>query len=131
MSNRDLIKTFTAEGTITPSRIAKCGANDYGLLQAAASTDKTIGVVMPLGSLNQGLTYASGDTVEVMLDGVADLQIGGTVTRGDLLISDANGCGITATGTAGTNYRIIGIALVSGVANDIIPVLLTPGSFQA
>ena len=130
MSNRDIIKSYTAEAAITPCRIVKPGAADYGLAQAAASTDKAIGVSMPLGSLNMGVNYASGDTVDVMHDGIADLQLGGTVTRGDLLISDASGCGIVATGTAGSNYRIIGIALVSGVANDIIPVLLTPGSFQ-
>jgi hypothetical protein len=85
---------------------------------------------MPLGSLNMGVNFASGDTVDVMHDGIADLQLGGTVTRGDLLTSDASGQGITATGTAGTNYRTIGMAIVSGVSGDIIPVLLTPGSFQ-
>lgn len=125
MSNRDIIKSYSAEGTISPCRIVKCGANDYGVAQAAASADKVIGVSTPLVSV------LSGDSVEVMHDGIADVQLGGTVTRGDLLISDAAGQGITATGTAGSNYRIVGIALVSGVSGDIIPVLLTPGSYQA
>lgn len=124
MSNRDIIKSYLSEGTISPCRIVKCGANDYGVAQAAAAADKIIGVTMPLVSV------ASGDSVEVMHDGICDVQLGGTVTRGDLLISDTSGQGITATGTAGINYRIVGIALVSGVASDIIPVLLTPSSFQ-
>ena len=68
--------------------------------------------------------------MEVAHDDIADVVLGGAVTRGDLLTSDANGAAITATAAAGTNIRVIGIALVSGVAGDIIPVLLNPTSFQ-
>jgi endonuclease YncB( thermonuclease family) len=124
MSNRDLIKSYSSEGTIAPCRIVKPGANDYGVAVAAAAADKLIGVTMPL------ISVVSGDTVEIMHDGICDLQLGGTVTRGDQLTSDASGQGITATASAGSNVRVIGIAIVSGVSGDIIPVLLSPGSFQ-
>lgn len=124
MSNRDIVKNYNSEGDILPCRLVKFGSNDYGVVQASASSDKIVGVSVPL------ITVASGDTVDVAQDGIADVQLGGTVTRGDLLTSDANGCAITAAPSAGTNARIIGMAQVSGVANDIIPVLVEIGSFQ-
>lgn len=124
MSNRDIAKSYSAEGAIAPCRIVKPGAADYGVLQAAAVSDKLIGITVPL------VSAGSGDSVDVIHDGIADLQLGGTVTRGDLLTSDANGQGVTAAPAAGTNNRVIGSALVSGVSGDIIPVLLSVGSFQ-
>ena len=124
MANRDLVKSYTAESAIGPCRIVKPGANDFGVAIAAAAADKVFGVTLPL------ITVAIGDSVEVAHDDIADVVLGGTVTRGDLLTSDANGAAITATAAAGTNIRVIGIALVSGVAGDIIPVLLNPTSFQ-
>ena len=124
MANRDLVKSYLAEGTIGPCRIVKPGANDYGVAIAAAATDKLIGVTLPL------ISVIAGDSVEVAHDDIADVVLGGTVTRGDLLTSDANGAAITATAAAGSNVRVIGIAVVSGVAGDIIPVLINPGSFQ-
>lgn len=124
MANREITKSYTAEGAISPCRIVKPGAADYGVLAAAAVGDKLIGVTVPT------ITVATGDSVDVIHDGIADVQLGGTVTRGDLLTSDANGQGVTAAPAAGTNNRVIGSALVSGVSGDIIPVLLSPGSFQ-
>src|SRR5512133_80103 len=124
MANRDIAKSYSAEGAISPCRIVKPGAADYGVLQAAAVGDKLVGITVPL------VSAATGDTVDVIHDGIADLQLGGTVTRGDLLTSDATGQGVTAAPAAGTNNRVIGVALVSGVSGDIIPVLLSAGSFQ-
>lgn len=124
MANRGLVKSYSAEGAISPCRIAKFGAADYGVLQAAAATDKLVGVTVPL------ITVGSGETVDVIHDGIADVEYGGNVTRGDLLTSDANGKAITATAAAGSNIRVIGVALVSGVAGDICPVLLDLTSFQ-
>jgi len=124
MSNREIIKSYSAEGTISPCRLVKPGAADYGVVVATAGADKVIGVTMPLVSV------VSGDSVEIMHEGIADLQLGGTVTRGDLLMSDGTGQGIVAAAGAGANVRTIGTALVSGVSGDIIPVLLSPGSFQ-
>ncbi|WLT30082.1 capsid cement protein [Geothrix sp. PMB-07] len=124
MSNPQIVKCFTAEGTILPYRIVKPGAGDFGVVQAAAAADKIIGVTMPLVSV------VSGDSVEVAQEGIAEVKLGGTVTRGDFLVSDASGQAITAAPAAGTNNVLLGRAQISGVSGDIIPVLLTLGSFQ-
>lgn len=124
MANRGLVKTYSAEGAISPCRIVKPGAADYGVLQAAAVSDKLFGVTGP------SFAIASGESVDIIHEGIVELQLGGTVTRGDQLTSDASGQGTTAAPAAGTNNRVIGIALVSGVSGDIIPVLLGPGSVQ-
>ena len=42
----------------------------------------------------------------------------------------ANGQGVTAAPAAGVNNRVIGIAIVSGVSGDIIPVLLSVSTLQ-
>jgi len=102
----------------------KPGAADNRALPAAASTDKIFGITGPV------VSAASGDPVDVIHDGIADLKLGGTVTRGDLLTSDASGQGITAAPTAGNNARFGAVALVSGVSGDIIPVKVTLGSVQ-
>lgn len=123
MANNGLTKAYTAEGTINPFRIVKVGAADYGVLQAAAATDKSIGITTEVDA-------AAGERCDVVHDGIADLKLGGTVARGDLLTSDANGQGVSAAPSAGTNNRVIGVALVSGVVGDVVPVLINPGSVQ-
>lgn len=124
MANRGLVKSYSAEGAISPCRIVKFGAVDYGVLQAAAGADKVVGVTVPL------ITVASSETVDVIHDGIADVEYGAAVTRGDRLMSDASGKAILAAAAVGTNVNTIGIALVSGAAGDICPVLVAPGTFQ-
>jgi uncharacterized protein DUF2190 len=123
MANNGLTKSYTAEGAISANRIVKVGAADWGVLQAAAVGDKSIGVSTEIDA-------ASGERVDVVHEGIADLKLGGTVARGDLLTSDASGQGVTAAPAGGTNNRIVGMALVSGVSGDVIPVLVNPSSFQ-
>lgn len=96
--------------------IAKFGADDNTLSQAAAATDNLIGIF-------QHTTINAGDDVRVMLDGISNLKLGGTVTRGGPITSDANAKGVAAV----LGQNIIGFAMASGVTNDIIPVLLAPG----
>lgn len=112
-----LTKNYLAGAAINPYRIVKPGANDGEVIQGAAATDALIGVNMEVGP-------ASGERVDIIQSGIAEVQLGGTVTRGQWITSDANGQGI-ATTTA-TN-QVIGRALVSGVSGDIIPVLIAPG----
>jgi hypothetical protein len=124
MSNNILLtKSFNAGGALVANSIVKVGANDYDVLQAAAATDFLLGVTTEIASV-------SAERADVILIGIADLKINGTVARGAQLTSDASGLGITAAPGAGTNNRVIGTALISGVAGDIIPVLVGPGSFQ-
>lgn len=124
MANRDCVKSYSAEGTIPANRFVKPGAADYGVLAGAAATDKLIGISQDV------IDAASGDPVDVIHDGIANLKLGGTVTRGDLLASDASGQGVTAAPTTGANARYGAVALVSGVSGDVIPVKISLGSVQ-
>jgi len=96
--------------------IAKFGADDDTMSQAAAATDGIVGIF-------QHITAAAGDEIRVMMEGISRCVLGGTVTRGGAVTSDANGKGVAAS--LGQNY--IGFALASGVNGDIIPVFLSPG----
>jgi len=121
--NPKLIKTYNAEGAINPYTIVKFGANDLGVIAAAAATDKLIGVTRELGS-------NSGEPVDVIHDGITYIKLGGTVARGDFLTSDASGQAVVAAPAAGSNNRIIGFARQSGVVGDVVDVVLEPGSLQ-
>jgi len=123
MNNPTLTKSFLAGAAVTKYRIVKFGADDDSVVQAAAATDILIGVADPLGG-------ESGRRVDVIMQGAADVEYGGTVTRGALLTADANGRAVEAAPAAGSNNRIIGVAMASGVTGDIGSVLLSPGSMQ-
>ena len=103
--------------------IAAFGADDNTFSVAAGSTAALVGIF-------QSTTVNAGDHVEVMVTGISNVVLGGTVTRGDYLTSDANGNGPTAAPAAGVNADVIGIALESGVLSDIIAVRLAPGRIQ-
>ncbi|EIJ33326.1 capsid cement protein [Thiothrix nivea] len=109
---RGLVKNFVAGAAVTANRIVKHGAADDAVIHGAAATDKLLGVA--------DADAASGARVDVVLSGVADVAYGGTVARGDLLTADANGKAVVAS----TGNRVVGVALVAGVAGDIGEVLL-------
>ena len=73
---------------------------------------------------------AIGEPCDVHLYGVAEVEYGGNVARGDYLTSDATGRAIAAAPAAGVNAAIIGQALVSGVAGDIGVTVLHPSRIQ-
>jgi hypothetical protein len=127
MRNQGLLKTFVAGGTIAPCRFIKFGADDRTVVQSAAAADFTFSVS---DSLPIGTSTASGERVDVILTDIVTVEYGGSVTRGALLTSDADGKAITATASAGANVRIAGVAMVSGVSGDLGAVRLSPGSFQ-
>jgi Uncharacterized conserved protein (DUF2190) len=122
-NNLVISKSFNAAGAIAANSIVKVGANDYDVLQGAAATDFLIGITAETPAI-------PAERVDVIMIGIADLKINATVARGALLTSDASGLGITAAPAAAANNRIIGTALISGVAGDIIPVLIGPGMVQ-
>ena len=103
--------------------IGKFGADDDTLSVATASTEELIGVF-------QHTTAIAGDYVRVMVDGISRVKLGGTVTRGGWITSDASAKGVAAAPASGVNAAVIGKALASGVDGDIIPVLLAPGRIQ-
>lgn len=122
----DLVKTFFAGAAISPARLVKFDTDDRTVIQGAAAGDAVIGV-----SYNAPISAAaSGERVDIVISGIAPVTYGGTVTRGQLLMSDSTGRAITATAAAGTNVRTAGVAMVSGVVGDVGAISLSPGSFQ-
>ncbi len=118
MADPGLIKNYTAGGTVNQYRVVKFGASDGVVVQGAAATDLLIGVSCQPGAV------ASGDRVDVGRCELADVEYGDTITRGKKLTSDADGRVIEAAPAAGANVHIIGIAEVSGVAGDIVPLFI-------
>lgn len=111
-----LVKSAKCAAAIgTQFLIAKFGADDDTLSVAAAATDGLIGIF-------QDVTTAAGQEVPVMLDGISWLKLGGPVTRGGLITSDANGNGVAAT----LGQHAVGVAMASGVLGDLIPVFILP-----
>lgn len=133
-----LTKNFESDGAISPYRIVAHGSSDGNVAQGAADTDALCGVTGQVG------TDAAGERVDANMAGVAFVEYGGNVTRGDPLTTDASGRAITATAhthtentasaytqnattSSAANVRIIGYAVVSGVLGDIGSVQITPG----
>lgn len=117
-----LARTYIADATITKHRLVKI-TGQKTCAQAAAVSDAILGVADSLGA-------ATGETLDVILDGVAVVELGGTVTVGALLTSDASGRAVAAAPAAGTNNRVIGIAMVAGVVGDLGSVLIKQGTTQ-
>jgi hypothetical protein len=116
VSNQILKKSYLAGASgITPNSIVKFSASGTVVL-AAATGDLQIGVTDSFCNPNQG------DRLDVMHIGIADVKLGGTVARGNLVTSDASGNAVLLV--SGIS---VGMALESGVAGDIIPVLLMIG----
>lgn len=123
MRNDGLIKNYTAGGAIAAYRIVKWSA-DSTVVQAAAATDALIGISTRIAAA------ASGDRTDIVRSGIAEVEYGGNVTRGDPLTSDSSGKAVAAAPAAGSNARIIGIAEVSGVSGDIGSALIAPSVMQ-
>ena len=109
-------KSVLAGAAITAFTMGKFGSDDNTMVPGAASTDELIGVFQH--------DAASGAEVRVMLEGITRIKLGGSVTRGNWLTSDASGQGVAIGSTAGTNYNAVGKAMASGSSGDIIPMLL-------
>lgn len=109
-----LDKTQTAGAAISAYRFVKPGSADGQVLVAAAATDAIIGVSGQVGAA------AAGESIDICLVGIAEVVCGGNVTRGNSLTADSTGRAVVAS----TGNIIGGKALMSGVENDIIPILV-------
>lgn len=134
MPNTPII--LQAEGDIYPSRFVKFGAGDFLGAQAGAN-DRIVGISQrgtkypPLTGLVTNVKAAEvGDQVQLYGPGDQDvlLELGDTVTRGQLLKADADGKGvpIAADGTVLQQYGAR--ALESGSAGHLIQVEVIIGS---
>jgi hypothetical protein len=108
---------YKAEAAVFRYRICKFGVADKTFAAAAAATDKLIGIS---GQLDTDINE-DGD---VWRSGIRKVIYGGVVVKGDLLTSDATGRAIATTTALN---RIIGIAEISGVADDIGSCCITGG----
>lgn len=117
MRNELFNKSFTPGAAVAAYRICKHGAADNEAIQAAAATDESLGVSNHLGAA------ATDTTVDLVMAGIAEIEYGGTVTRGANLTADADGKAVVATAEGS---RIIGKAMVAGVTGDIGSVFLAP-----
>ncbi|TSD86016.1 DUF2190 domain-containing protein [Mycobacterium sp. KBS0706] len=118
MRNHGLVKPFVAGAIVPPYRIVKFGADDDTAIAAAAAADKSIGVTDMLGASAVGVTF------DIVLTGIAEVEYGGPVTRGDDLTADAQG---RAVAVAAAGNRVIGKAMATGVLGDIGSVLIDRG----
>lgn len=113
-----LTKSLTATTAIPARTLVKFGAADGAGVPAVSAAAFIYGVAGDIDT-------AIGERASVHSVGnIADVIYGGAVTRGDALTADANGKAI-ATTTASDYY--VGFAEVSGVANDIGSVIVSPG----
>ncbi|MDD5176759.1 MAG: hypothetical protein PHQ05_10095 [Sterolibacterium sp.] len=122
--NACLIKSYTAGAAIAAGRFVKHGAADNAAIQA---TDASV----PILGISEQIAVDSGGMVDAIKVGLAYLELGGSVTRGNILIPDASGKGIAATVVAGTEQHAGAIAEVSGSSGDIIPVQVIAGQVIA
>ncbi len=111
MSNPGFTKTYTAQGAIAGRRFIVHGTADRHVAQAAAGGACILGV-------NERLDVVDGERVDVIKGGLAEIEYGGVITRGDPLTADADGKAVKADPAAGANIHIGGWAEISGAAGD-------------
>jgi hypothetical protein len=132
------VQTVTAQGPVHHRQIVAWGTGDGTGKAATGPLDAIVGIAdYPGGACDTG-------RVDVVRAGITEVVLGAPVTRGDPLTSDAAGCAVTAahhghpenlaavytqnaTTGAATYGRIVGYAEISGVAGDVITVLVAPG----
>ena len=107
MRNESFVKGFAPGAAVNAYRIVKHGANDNTVIQAIAPTDGLLGVA------NQHGAAATDDTVDVVMAGIAEVEYGGTVARGDRITADAVGRGVAVTASGNLHALISG-----GAAGD-------------
>ncbi len=120
MYNQAKIVPFVANTTVSGRTIVQVTSADKQVSPADASSN-ILGVSAELDKV-------AGEVVDVIVDGVAEVKAGGTITRGDFLTADANGNAITLTDALmqGGRKYVLGLALDSGVSGDYISVLVAP-----
>lgn len=113
-------------------KIVKCAEpiNEAYLIATVGGSNDTFAVAngdssMPMGVF-QHTTNAAGEDVRIMISGVTPVVYGATISRGQLLKSDANGRAVPVT-TVGDH--VLGRATVSGNAGDIGYCIISLGRY--
>lgn len=111
---------WDAGGVIADFQAVKL-SDDMTVVQVAAEGDMWIGI--PQWSVSAAeITAGKGASVRLIGTSLVRVGVGG-VTRGTIAVCDATGKAVASNSGA----RPLGLVLVSGVAGDLVPVLLQPG----
>ena len=115
------IRAYEASADIAGYRIVMFSdaASSNKIAQADSNTAASLGVSDAMGA-------DLGGMCDVHRDGLISVELGGTVTAGAPLTSDADGKAIAAVAAAGTTIRIIGFADEPGIAGDVVDAFLSP-----
>jgi hypothetical protein len=114
------------------ARIADTGGVGENLIVRAVAGGKAAVATGSTAALIGVSLYdtPAGQPATIQVDGVARVKLGGTVNADDPITSNASGQGVAAAPAAGVNAWIVGIALESGVAGDLIDVQIAPSRIQ-
>ncbi len=101
---------------------------------AAPSTARTVTpaatATAPFAGVSDAMGADLGGMCDVHCGGLVAVKLGGTVTAGQPITSNAAGLGIAAAPGAGASMNIIGFADEPGVAGDIIDVFYARGTIR-
>ena len=112
---KDNILNFTAESAVPAFRFVVAGSSEGSVKPAAAGAD-ALGV-------SSDMEASAGGSCDVQLDGVTQIELGGTVAFGGKIASDATGKGVACVSG---NYSAV--ALDSGVTGDLIRIKIVSGT---
>lgn len=119
-----MMKNYVAGGAIPAYTPVKFGATAGEVVVATAAADKVIGVSTDVASVQ-------GERVDIIHSGEAKVVAGAAFAAGDLLTANGASKGIVAAAAAGSNVRTFGMAReLASAADDIVEILVLPGSFQ-
>lgn len=108
-----MIKAYRAEAAIEGHRLITFGTEEGDVKMTAAKTDIVIGASNYIGS-------EADRTIDVDHGRRVEIQLAGTVARGDDLAAAADG----KAAKAASGDKVVAVALNDGVENDIISVLM-------
>lgn len=111
--NNGLIKKFFVDAAVAAYRFVKFGTDDDHVAQSAAATDLSIGVSDSMGA------DAAEDSLDVVIDGAAEIEAGGTITRGQRVVPDSDGKAVAATPASIVQTIIAGGAAGAHVVTGI------------
>lgn len=112
MHNPTLIKTFVADGAISKDRFVTLAVGG-GVSQASSSSAYVLGTTDRLGAVDQ-------DKIDVILQGIAEVEAGESITAPAAITVNASGQAVVATSGA----QVAGLAITSAAAGEVVSVLL-------
>ena len=92
----------------------KSGPTDNTAIACSVAGEESIGV-------SGEISYASGDPVDIYVQGTVPVYANGAISAGAKIMTAANGKAATHSG----DNVVAGIAVTSGVADDLIQVQLS------